>query len=272
MVTDSVTGQLGLSFETHTETGVTGVNEYTEPFARFYDQRLRDTTVGDEAFYREAAAAADGPVLEGACGTGRLYLALLRDGVNVDGFDISPAMLDVLRGKADAAGLDPTVWVADLRSPAADRLYDLVVVPYNSLAALTTVDDQLAALDAAHALLRPGGRLLFDVYVPRQAVIASSFGEWRETSVTTDDGETLRARTRTTVADEVAQTYRAERELLDDGEVVDRETYLNAHFPPQQVELLARASAFTEWRSAGGFDGQPLADDADVQVWELRKA
>lgn len=252
---------------------MTGVNEYTEPFARFYEERLRDTTVGDEAFYREAAAAADGPVLEGACGTGRLYLALLRDGVDADGFDASPAMLDVLREKADTADLDPTVWVGDFRSPGVDRLYDLVVVPYNSLAALTTVDDQLAALKAAHTLLRPGGRLLFDVYVPRQAVIADSFGEWRETSVTTDDGETLQARTRTTVADEVAQTYRAERELLDgDGEVTAQETYLNAHLPPQQVELLARVSPFAEWRSAGGFDGQPLADGADVQVWDLRKA
>ena len=252
---------------------MTRVDEYTEPFARFYDERLRDTTVGDETFYRDAATAADGPVLEGACGTGRLYLELLRDGVDADGFDVSPAMLDVLRERADAGGLDPTVWVGDLRSPGADRLYDLVVVPYNSLAALTTVDDQLAALDAAHALLGPGGRLLFDVYVPRQAVIASSFGEWRETSVVTDDGEALRARTRTTVADEVTQTYRAERELLgDDGEVTARETYLNAHLPPQQVELLARASAFTAWSSAGGFDGQPLVDGADVQVWELRKS
>lgn len=251
---------------------MTGVNEYTEPFARFYDAQLHDTTVGDETYYREAAADADGPVLEGACGTGRLYLELLRAGVDADGFDASPAMLDRLEAKADADGLHPSVWVGDLRTPGADREYELVVVPYNSLVALTTVDDQLAALAAAHELLRPGGRLLFDVYVPRPSVVAESFGEWRETTVTTADGETLRGRTRTTVDDTVAQTYRAERELLDDdGNAVASETYVNAHLPPQQVELLARASPFGDWTAAGGFEGQPLADDAEIQVWELEK-
>jgi SAM-dependent methyltransferase len=252
---------------------VTDPNEFTEPFARFYDARTRDTTVGDETFYREAATDADGPVLEAACGTGRLYLEFLRAGVDADGFDASPAMLDVLRERAADAGLDPSVWVADLRAPATDRRYDLVVVPYNSVVALTTVDDRLAALTAAHDLLRPGGRLLFDAYVPRQSVIADSFGEWRETTATTPDGETLRARTKTTVADEVTQTYRAERELLDEnGDVLASETYVNAHLPPQQVELLARASPFDDWRATGGFDGEPLTDGAEVQVWELAKA
>lgn len=251
---------------------MTEPNEYTEPFARFYDARLRDTAVGDEAYYREAATNADGPVLEGACGTGRLYLELLRAGVDADGFDVSPAMLDRLERKADAAGLDASVWAGDLRAPAADREYELIVVPYNSFVALTTVDDQLAALSAAHDCLRPGGRFLFDAYVPRPSVVASSFGEWRETTVTTADGETLRGRTKTTVDDTVAQTYRAERELLDDdGEVIDSETYVNAHLPPQQVELLARASPFGDWSAAGGFEGQPLTDGAKRQVWELEK-
>jgi hypothetical protein len=59
--------------------------------------------------------------------------------------------------------------------------------------------------------------------------------------------------------------YRAEPELLEnDGEVTTNETYLKTHLPPQQVALLARVSSFVKWRSAGGFDEEPLTDGGDV--------
>lgn len=251
---------------------MTDADQYTEAFAQFYEATHRDREVGDETFYTEAARDANGPVLEGACGTGRLYLELLRAGVDADGFDVSPAMLDILRDTAADEGLDPSVWQGDLRSPGANRTYELVFVPYNSLAALTTVEDQLAGLRALYDLLEPDGRLLFDAFVPRYEVIAESFGEWQPVQEVTYDGETLRGRTKTTVESEVAQTYRGERQLLSaDDEVVATESYVSAHLPPQQVELLARRSPFETWTSYGGFDGEPLEDGASVQVWELER-
>jgi hypothetical protein len=122
--------------------------------------------------------------------------------VCADGFDVSLAMLNVIHERVGAAGLNPTVWVGGLQLHRVNRPYDLVVVPYKSFTTFIIVDDQLAAVEVAHALPQPSGRLLSDVCVPGLTVIASSFGEWRETSVTANDGKTLRAYTRTTVADE----------------------------------------------------------------------
>lgn len=247
-------------------------NGFSEPLAAFYEATHGYGEVGDESFYVEAATDADGPVLEGACGSGRLYLECLDRGVDADGFDVSHAMLDILRENAADRGLDPTVWQADLRSVGADRSYALAVVPYNSLCNLRTVDDQLAALDAFHDVLEPGGRLVFDAYVPRYDVVADSFGEWHDRGEFEFDGRTLTGYTRATIADEVAQTYRTEQELrTPDGEVVARDEFVLSHLPAQQVELLARKSPFAEWSAYGGFDREPLADGADVQVWELRK-
>lgn len=251
---------------------MTGINRYPDLFAASYRAAHEDAAVGDEAFYATLARRADGRVLEGACGTGRIYLRLLREGVDADGFDASRAMLDELRSRAAAADLTPSVWQADLRTVGASGEYDLVVVPYNSFPALTSVDAQLDALDALHEALRPGGRLVFDAYVPRYDVIADAFGEWRSEGTFERDGRTLSVRTRTTLASQVDQTYRSEREILDpDGTVAARTEFLSAHLPPQQVELLARTSPFERWRVRGGFDDRPLEEDDAVQRWSLWK-
>ncbi len=247
-------------------------NGFSEPLAAFYEATHNYGDVGDESLYLDAATGADGPVLEGACGSGRLYLELRREGVDADGFDVSGPMLDLLRDNAAREGLDPTVWQADLRSVATDRTYALAIVPYNSMCNLRTVDDQLAALRSLHETLEPGGRLLFDAYVPRYDVVAGSFGEWVERGEFEYEGRPLVGHTRATVADEVAQTYRTEQELrTPDGDVVARDEFVLSHLPPQQVELLARQSPFDGWTAWGGFGREPLADGADVQVWELNR-
>lgn len=248
------------------------INQFSEELAAFYEASHDYGDIGDESFYLDAATSADGSVLEGACGTGRLYLELLRHGVDADGFDVSSAMLEILREKAATGDLTPTVWEADLRSIDADRAYSLALVPYNSFCNLQGVEDQLMALKAFHDVIKPGGRLLFDVYVPRYDVIAKSFGEWQDIQEVEYDGTQLRGRSRTTIADQVEQTYRAEQELLDEnGDVVARDEFVLSHLPPQQVELLARQSAFEQWSVSGGFDGEPLTDGDSVQVWELVK-
>ena len=66
-----------------------------------------------EAFYREQARQWGGPVLELACGTGRLTLPLARDGHEVLGLGASRAMLDAARRKA--AGLPVRFVLGDMR-------------------------------------------------------------------------------------------------------------------------------------------------------------
>lgn len=251
---------------------MSGINRYSEPFAASYRAAHEEDAIGDEEFYVTLAERTEGRVLEAACGTGRIYLRLLREGVDADGFDASRPMLDELRSRAAAFGVTPSVWQADLRTVGASEAYDLVVVPYNSVPALTSVDAQLDALDALYDALRPGGLLVFDVYVPRYDVIADAFGEWHSERTFERDGRTLNVRTRTTLDSQIEQTYRSEREIRDaDGSVVARTEFVSAHLPPQQVELLARESPFERWRVRGGFGDRPLEDGDAVQRWHLRK-
>lgn len=251
---------------------MTHINRYSEELAASYRAAHEQKDVGDEAFYLELSANTDGKVLEAACGTGRLYLQMRRKGINVDGFDASRPMLNLLQQRAAESGVRPTVWQADLRTVGASAEYDLVIVPYNSFCNLTGIDDQLAALDALHAALNAGGRLVFDIYVPRYDVIAESFGEWHSQRAFKHDGRELTSRTRTTIASQVEQTYRSEHEIHDaEGNKIAREEFVMSHLPPQQVELLIRQSPFERWSVNGGFSDSALENGDRVQVWSLWK-
>ncbi|WP_290810807.1 bifunctional 2-polyprenyl-6-hydroxyphenol methylase/3-demethylubiquinol 3-O-methyltransferase UbiG [Halovivax sp.] len=246
-------------------------HRYRDERARFYDAHLSDADRPDVDYYVELAREAEGPTLEAACGTGRIYLELLEAGVDADGFDLSADALDVLRENADQRGLAPSVWRADLTSFETDRRYDLVTCPFNAIQHLATVDDQLAALGAVHDALAPGGRFVFDVFVPGFDVIRETYGEWQIGSVEYR-GATHEVRTRTRIVDEVEQRFAVETELYDpDGSLVFAEEDRLSMLPTRQIELLARCSPFESWTATGDFGDEELADGHSIQVWSLRK-
>ena len=240
--------------------------------AELYDRQHADADRGDAAFYRDLATSLDGSTLELACGTGRVHLELLAAGVDADGIDLDADSLDRLRAKADERGLDPSVWQADMLEFDADRAYDLVICPFNTVQHAKTVADQRQLLETVHDALAPGGRFVFDTFVPGFDVICETYGEWREQAIE-HEGRTYTHRTRARVVDQVEQQFEVENVTESpDGVVVHEASHRLSMLPKQQVELLARDSPFAAWSVEAGFDGGELTPEDTVQVWTLEKA
>jgi SAM-dependent methyltransferase len=149
--------------------------------ARLYDPWSHSVTE-DIEFYVEEARRSGGPVVELACGTGRIAVPVARAGLRVIGVDGSAAMLEVARERAVAAGIEELVELrlGDLRDPPVAERVPLVLVPFRSLLHMTTERDRERALEAARALLVPGGRLIFDVFAPSSEDIDATHGRWLE--------------------------------------------------------------------------------------------
>ena len=149
--------------------------------ARLYDPWSASVTE-DIEFYVEEARRSGGPVVELACGTGRIAVPVAQAGVLVIGVDGSAAMLEVARARAAAAGVGELVELrrGDLREPPVDERVPLVLVPFRSLLHMTTERDRERALRAARKLLLPGGRLVFDVFAPSTEDIEATHGRWLE--------------------------------------------------------------------------------------------
>ncbi len=152
-----------------------------DAIARLYDPWSESVTE-DVEFYVEEAVRAGGPVVELACGTGRIVVPVAWAGVRVIGVDGSAGMLEVARERAEAGGVAELVdlRLGDLRDPPVAERVALVLIPFRSLLHMTTEPDREAALAAARELLVPGGRLVFDVFAPSSEDIESTHGRWLE--------------------------------------------------------------------------------------------
>jgi SAM-dependent methyltransferase len=143
---------------------------FVEAYDAFYSSSMPQIE-GDLAFYERVARAIGGPVLELACGTGRITLPLAGAGFHVTGVDRSEAMLRIARGKL--AALSDSVQERlilvnqDMSALNLGRRFGFVFVPFRSFQALVTVDLQRKSLEAIRRHMEPNGRLALHLFDPR---------------------------------------------------------------------------------------------------------
>src|SRR5215207_4306668 len=88
--------------------------------ARWWAEFNRD---GPEIDYFRRYVAAGQPALDVACGTGRLLLPYVREGLDVDGCDISADMLAHCRAAAEHDGLSPSLYAQAIHELDLPRRY-----------------------------------------------------------------------------------------------------------------------------------------------------
>ena len=152
-----------------------------DPIARLYDP-WSTSVIEDISFYVEEALASSGPVVELGVGTGRIAIPTAMAGIHVIGVDSSAGMLSVCEERAREAGVGERLELrlGDLRRPPVDELVPLVTCPFRAYLHLSTDEERLEALAAARSLLRPGGRLIFDVFAPSRDDIEETHARWIE--------------------------------------------------------------------------------------------
>lgn len=131
---------------------------------KFWDRiakRYAKKPVDDEGAYQRKLATTreyfrpDMEVLEIGCGTGSTAIAHAPHVRHIRATDISDAMIEIAKGKANAAGVQNVAFeAADIEDlDVADESVDAVL----ALSLLHLLDDKDAAIARIHAMLKPGG-------------------------------------------------------------------------------------------------------------------
>ena len=130
------------------------------PYDRFVDLCLEAAAAHGTAVRR---------VLVAACGTGNAALELAGRGLEVAGFDLSPAMVAVAAAKPrPPGGSGPRLVVGDLRAvPVRDGWADLVLALNASINYLLEPAEVVAALAHLARTAAPGGTVVVEPLSPR---------------------------------------------------------------------------------------------------------
>ena len=105
------------------------------------------------------------PALDLACGTGRLLVPLLRAGLDVDGCDVSPDMIERCREQAEREGLAPALHAQAMHELDLPRRYRTILV-CGGFGLGARRDDDREALRRIYEHLETGGLLVLDNQVP----------------------------------------------------------------------------------------------------------
>jgi SAM-dependent methyltransferase len=261
-----------------------------EEFADAERYDFEDPSDTGLAFYRALARETGGPVLEIACGTGRIAIPIARDGLAVTGIDIVPGMIEQARRKS--AGLPARWYVADARSFDLGERFRLIFLTGNAFQMFLTRADQKALLERARAHLHDDGIFAFETRNPRwrrsskadmgaRPMDGEGLFAWLETreeeeeaGIYTDaNGNDVRL-SNTQVYDPIAQLleWTTTRRWIEAGEERSNISRIAVRFTfPQELEALLHCNGFSIERQYGDWDLQPLTGTSPSIIVVCRK-
>jgi SAM-dependent methyltransferase len=230
----------------------------------------------DLPFFLSLAERAGGPMLELACGTGRVLLPCAAVTGQAVGIDLSPAMLAVARSSAAERGFAPEavrLIEGDIRSARLDQRFPLVIMGGQPLCFLRTEADLHAALETVRAHLAPGGCWAAAMPVPvwsllarpprlprpvteiRHPVTGQRVAVWSEISGDEATQQVTRIRTTET--------------LTESGSVVRRQTTTQHLYfrRPADIQELIRAAGFRFDELYGSYRRDPFTSRSSYLIW-----
>ena len=221
------------------------------------------------------------PVLDVACGAGRLLVPLLQAGVDIDGCDISTDMLAQCRKAAAGAGLEARLFAQRMDALDLPRRYRTIYI-CDSFGLAGSREKDLATLRRCHEHLLDGGALIVTIdaeYTDQEAWDHWLPSGWQgmpepwpeETRArVASDGTEHRARFRFLAVDPLEQEYTREVELekWQDGALVGSETLVlrGSMYLKNEVVLMLRVAGFVEITVRGDYTDEPASASSEKLV------
>lgn len=237
--------------------------EYHGLIASSWDLLRGDTSGWDDRLFFRGIIENDGqPALDVGCGTGRLLLDYISEGLDVDGLDVSPEMLEICKDKAKELGLKPTLYQQGIESLDVPRRYRTIFIPSSSFQLVTDLTDARTALERCHYHLQLGGRLVISI----MDVSQDSGKGWQVVAEKQrpEDGLVVRRWLNSTYDPETQLEHTENRyELVKDGEVVASEKYRRSPatrgYTLSQIMKMMQTAGFREVRAVSEFSEEPAS-------------
>lgn len=220
------------------------------------------------------------PVLDLACGTGRLLLPLAKVGIDIEGCDISVDMLAQCRKNVAENNVNVSLFQQPMHSLDLPRTYQTIYI-CGSFGLAGSRKSDLGTLQRCFHHLQPGGALIFNKDV--EYAYPDAWSLWlRENRQSlpepwpdegshrqSDDGYEFISRTRMVALNPMEQSYVRQiwvEKYLDGHKLRDEKYNLRGNFYfMNELILMLEKVGFKHIKVLGGYsDERPTADHEDL--------
>jgi SAM-dependent methyltransferase len=231
--------------------------EYYGMLAEFWDLFRGDTSSWDDRFfYLDVVKKYGQPVLDVGCGTGRILLDFMRQGIDIDGVDNSLDMLALLKQKAEKLNLNPIVYQQEMTALSLPRSYQTILVPSSSFQLLLDPASPPLAMKCFYEHLLPGGNLAMPLMTIWKEGNPLESDYSREV-IRPEDGATIRRWSHSRFDPETGLEHTIDRyEIVKNGQVVQSEE----HRQSPATRSYTQTEAVALFEQAGFKDIQVLSE------------
>lgn len=209
---------------------------------------------------RHSGVKGNGPwrVLEPACGTGRLLLALAQRGHKVSGFDANPNMLDYARRRLARKKRRAELWQDRLEdfSPPSKTRFDLAHCLVSTFKYIQDEEGAVSHLRHVANALRRGGLYLLGIHLTDYSCVYGDQERWKEER----DGIRVVCNTRTWPPDRKSrqERLRTRLKITREGKTWTQETkWTFRTYDARQVRSLLKKVSALELVTCYTFDYDP---------------
>ena len=251
---------------------------YDALYAGLYDSMYADIK-DDIQFYLEYAQQKGSPILEIACGTGRVLIPLAQAGYEVWGIDSSPAMLAKAQEKISALSENVRKRIhlvqADMRNFQLDSRFPLVLIPFRSFLVLLTIEDQVQTLKSIRKHLKDNGVLIIDLFVPRFDYLAQDKRQASKEFVNPENRHTIIRKEDITYdhANQIMDVEYIFKEYDEKGNLIHSfQKFLRSRYIFRyEMEHLLKLSGFKLETVCGTFDKKPYNHKSGEMIFVAAK-
>jgi 2-polyprenyl-3-methyl-5-hydroxy-6-metoxy-1,4-benzoquinol methylase len=240
--------------------------------AEFYD--VRDEGYEDDyPLTARWARTTGGPLLDLACGTGRMALRMAALGYQVTGVDVTPEMIARARQKASQQAASIDFVVADARAFHLQQQFAFIYMLEHAFQFFLTREDQEAMLARVREHLLPEGCFLFETRNPTPRNLQQVFHPEPRTYTLPTGEETVVTEEQHYDPMTQIQHYKLYvTSLSPDGQRQQKTIRVALRYVfPQEVEALLHYNGFQVLSRYGNWQQEPLTATSPEMIFVCRK-
>ena len=233
----------------------------------YYDLQ-NNSIVDDIPFFLKQIEKYGDPVLELACGTGRITIPIAEEGIDISGLDIIKNMLSYAKSKAKAKNIDIEWIEADCRDFNIDKKFSIIFFPFNSIAHIHDLESIEACFSCVRKHLKHNGKFIIDMFNPSldrltrstftRYPVANLYDAYNKETLTIMESNSYDADTQ---INRIKWYYKKN----DQTDEIVNELNMRIYYP-QEIDALLKYNGFTIENKFGNYDESPFLSASPKQL------